>query len=238
MRRKWLLIAIMCCVASLSESRLAEAGMPTVSLSDFARLRVQTMSFFLVGFFLSAWIIQKLANSLRTDFTKLPRLTYPKSCAVVFLWGLLFVIVLTMISGARELMTPGAWVKSGWTHKLADTNAKKEPETRDGEDLTRRRTRLEYLRAALMQHAAEHAGQFPQSLTELGIPEDSWQMPELTGVPYLYVGGLTQDDQDRVLVYEPRVYPGPRFALFTGGGILPLGDIELQRKLNRSESEE
>ena len=43
-----------------------------------------------------------------------------KALGVVFLWGLLFVLVLTMISGARELMTPGAWEKKGLTYRLTD----------------------------------------------------------------------------------------------------------------------
>jgi hypothetical protein len=38
----------------------------------------------------------------------------------VTLWGLLFLLILTMISGARELMTPGAWEKHGSTYELKD----------------------------------------------------------------------------------------------------------------------
>lgn len=38
---------------------------------------------------------------------------------LVVLWGLLFIVVLAMISGARELMTPGAWEKQGATYRLA-----------------------------------------------------------------------------------------------------------------------
>ena len=40
-----------------------------------------------------------------------------RGCVV---WGSLFVLVLTMISGARELMTPGAWKKDGITYVLED----------------------------------------------------------------------------------------------------------------------
>ena len=57
----------------------------------------------------------------RGDFTRLPRLTYGKSIAIVALWGLLFILVLTMISGARELMTPGAWEQHGATFRLKNT---------------------------------------------------------------------------------------------------------------------
>src|SRR5437763_9410740 len=98
--------------------RAALAGMPSISFSDVARLRLQTISFFLMGLLLSAAVIMAIWNGLRRDFAWLPRLSYAKACGLVVLWGLLFVIVLTMISGARELMTPGAWEKNGLTHKL------------------------------------------------------------------------------------------------------------------------
>jgi len=98
----------------------AIAGMQSVSytIAEAARMRVETMSFFLGAFFLAAYLIMLLWNYLATDFEILPRLSYGKSLALVTLWGLLFILVLTMISGARELMTPGAWEKSGVTSKL------------------------------------------------------------------------------------------------------------------------
>ena len=59
-----------------------------------------------------------LWNRLRRDLPRLPRLSYKMSVTLVGLWGLLFILVLTMISGARELMTPGAWEPNGATYKL------------------------------------------------------------------------------------------------------------------------
>jgi hypothetical protein len=96
----------------------AFAGMPTLTLSDLAEMRVQTISFFLLVLLLSTWAVQGLWNGLRRDFTRLPHLTYRRSLAITALWGLLFVLILTMISGARELMTPGAWERSGATYQL------------------------------------------------------------------------------------------------------------------------
>jgi hypothetical protein len=87
------------------------AGMRTMVLTDLARFRVQTISFFIAVFLVSALVVKLLWNFLRRDFQKLPRLTFSKALGVVTLWGLLFIIVLAMISGARELMTPGAWEK-------------------------------------------------------------------------------------------------------------------------------
>ena len=109
--------------------RTACAGMPALLPSDLpTRLRLHdsfaarlsAVSFFLVGLLLSAFIVNSLWNYLRRDFKFLPPMTMLKSLALVVLWGLLFVIVLTMISGARELMTPGAWKKQGFTYQLKD----------------------------------------------------------------------------------------------------------------------
>jgi hypothetical protein len=101
--------------------RLALAGMPLVTLTDVAKLRVEVISFFLMGMLLSAAVVMLVWNGLARDFAWLPRLNFARACGVVVLWGLLFVVVLTMISGARELMTPGAWEKQGVTYKLRDT---------------------------------------------------------------------------------------------------------------------
>ena len=106
-------------VIALATPGVARAGMPSITLTDVARLRVESLSFFLLVFLLSAGVVQLLWNWLRADFPRLPRLSYPKAVGVVTLWGLLFVVVLTMISGARELLTPGAWEKVGLTYKLA-----------------------------------------------------------------------------------------------------------------------
>src|SRR3954463_493469 len=81
--------------------QVALAGMPSVTFSDIARLRLQTISFFLMGLLLSAAVVMAVWNSLTRDFPRLPRLSYFKACGLVVLWGLLFVVVLTMISGAR-----------------------------------------------------------------------------------------------------------------------------------------
>lgn len=89
-----------------------------LTLSDLAEMRFQSISFFLLVLLVSAWGIKLLWNGLRRDFPRLPWLSYKRALALVTLWGFLFVLVLTMISGARELMTPGAWEKDGLTYKL------------------------------------------------------------------------------------------------------------------------
>jgi hypothetical protein len=70
----------------------AQAGMPTITLSEVARLRLDAISFFLIGFLICAGLIQLLWNYLRKDFTFLPRLSYGKAVGLVALWGLHFVL--------------------------------------------------------------------------------------------------------------------------------------------------
>ena len=52
----------------------ALAGMPTFLLTDMARMRIQTISFFLIGILLSSALIQWIWNSLRKDFAVLARI--------------------------------------------------------------------------------------------------------------------------------------------------------------------
>jgi hypothetical protein len=205
----------------------ARAGMPSVNLTEVARLRLDAISFFLVGFLVCAGLIQLLWNYLRKDFTSLPRLTYGKAVGLVALWGLLFVLVLTMISGARELMTPGAWKKDGLTYRLAD--AKPEAGAAESLELARHK-QLDRLRVALWRHARAHEGRFPPDRTVSDIPREAWQVPDLSGLPYVYVGGL-RVDQDRPLAYEPEVFGLRRLVLFANGEIREMEWEEIARAL-------
>jgi hypothetical protein len=127
MRRcHWLSLALLLAASDPSEVR---AGMPAALPLDVPRVlqlntpaleRFQTISFFLLVFGLSSAAVMVLWNFLQRDFPRLPRLSLAQSSAGVLLWGLLFVVVLTMISGARELMTPRAWERNGATYKIAE----------------------------------------------------------------------------------------------------------------------
>jgi hypothetical protein len=212
----------------LDEPDVVWAGMPSVTLSDLARMRVQTISFFLLGFLACSWVIQRIWNSLRPDFPWLPRLSYGKALGVVTLWGLLFVLILTMISGARELMTPGAWKKQGYTYKLAETQlvttAAAQPETE-------RRQALERLRGALWTYARSHEGRFPPAADATAIPEEFWRVPDPSGMRYLYVGGLAADVGHGPLAYEPGIFGAERLVLRSDGQILLMSPEEVHRTL-------
>jgi hypothetical protein len=80
----------------------ASAGMPSIGLSEIAQLRIETISFFLVAFLLCSAFVRAIWNGLRGDFPRLPDLTYRRAVMLVGIWGLLFLLVLTMISGARQ----------------------------------------------------------------------------------------------------------------------------------------
>lgn len=108
------------------------AGMPSVLPSDLdvrwdysteAKLRLQSISFFLVGLLVSILAVKVLWNSLAASIPSFPRIDFLRATAIVVLWGLIFTLVLTMISGARELMTPGAWKQNGFTYELRDEAA-------------------------------------------------------------------------------------------------------------------
>ena len=105
-------------LAALGVSSSALSGMPNFTLSDTAHLRLSGVSFFLVLLLLTACGFRHLWNYLRRDFSVLPYLSYKKALAFVLLLGLLLNVVLLMIAGTRELMTPGAWEKSGVSYKL------------------------------------------------------------------------------------------------------------------------
>lgn len=192
------------------------AGMPSITLTDVAKIRLENISFFLAGFLLSAWLVKLVWNYLGRDWTFLPRLSYGKALGLMTLWSLLFILVLTMISGARELMTPAAWEKQGATYRLAQTS----PETAalESQRDQKRRDQLEKLRVALWNYAAQHQGQFPAARTDPAIPADLWKLPDPSGVQYLYLGGKL-DTQPLPLAFEPEIYGNERMVLYRNGEI-------------------
>lgn len=95
------------------------AGMPSPpTLTTLAKARLHIVSFFIVTFLVMSYAVLLIWNSMRKSFPALPKLTYRRAMVFVGLWGAVFVLILTMIAGARELMTPGAWKKSGAIYKL------------------------------------------------------------------------------------------------------------------------
>lgn len=116
-----------------------------------------------------------------------------------------------MISGARELMTPGAWKPDGPTYALADA-----PVT----EADRRRA-LDELRARLWEYAKANGGRLPA-----GGPYPS---PHPAAVPYVYRGGAVDPyGRGDLVAVEPDVFGGVRLALFADGSVRPATPAELE----------
>lgn len=211
--------------------RMALAGMPSVTLTDFARLRLDAISFFLMVFLLCAWAVKGLWNSFRTEFPKLPRISYRRSLLLTTLWGLLFVIVLTMISGARELMTPGAWRKDGFTYALEEQESPP-PRRAQEVDLATRQDKLRLLGAELLRYAIRHDGRFPseRDAREL-IAAEFWQLPEMPATKYLYLEDRNAE-VDSLLAWEPAVFGDSPLGLITSGEVRAVSRDEIQAARN------
>lgn len=198
----------------------------TTGRSPGADARWQALSFFVACILGLSWIVKRLWNALRRDVPALPLLGYGRALSFVLLWGLLFVIVLTMISGARELMTPGAWQKRGWTYELTGASTVATPDDNKSE----RRQALEQLRWALWQYAAAHDGQFPDQ-DDAAIDPALWEMPGWPGLQFLYVPGQTSSGAARVLAFEPELEGDTRWALLSNGMIGEMRTGEIQAAL-------
>jgi hypothetical protein len=187
------------------------------------------ISFFLLGLLACAGVIRWIWNGLRKDLPVLPRLSYGRALGIIVLWGLLFVLVLTMISGARELMTPGAWEKKGLTYKLV------EPPLIE-KQITARVEAISRLGDQLVSHAKGHGDAFPDTDHAGKIAEALWHVPSPPGGRYVYVGGLLADWENgrwrSLLAYEPDSVGPDRLVLMTDGSVQWMPATEIERVLS------
>jgi hypothetical protein len=203
---------------------------PRPSVSDWGAERsapfLQAISFSVVVLLATAWAVKALVGTLRKDWPALPALSYRGSLGLVVLWGLLFIIVLTMISGARELMTPGAWRKRGWTYKLSTDSA-----PQNSPDQMRRA--LEQLRQALWQYAATHDGDFPPA-DAAEVDPSLWEIPGWPALRFLYVPGRQAEKTGQLLAYPPELDDENRLVLLTNGLIGQMRTDDIRSALFRS----
>lgn len=221
----------------------AHAGMTVYSLSDIVAARLEVISFFIVLSLMLAFVFQRCWNGLAKDFSWMPALNFRKSLAVIFVASLFCGLILTMISGARELMTPGAWDKVGTGYKLREP--KHEPMV--WLDSARRRA-MEQFRDALWNYAHHHDGKLPDDPFATDIPPTVWRSPDLSGSPYGYlprrdrtVGAPSviqkqdaipaQGSGSYVLAYEPMTFGQERFVLFSSGEVVKLKAKELMDRV-------
>jgi hypothetical protein len=210
----------------LMGAALAQAGMPAPLPTEAPRVlrwrsddtilqRLQAISFFAVVLLVCAAAVQGLWNLVRRDFPRLPRLSFGRALAGVLLWGLLFIVVLAMVAGARELMTPGAWHKEGWTYRLNSSDSGKAEPSLD----ELHRQHLEKLRTALWHFAATHGGRFPSSKEKPLIPAELWRVPDGGGLQYIYLSNESASEAGVPLAYEPELDSTRRLVLYTNGDI-------------------
>jgi hypothetical protein len=197
-------------------------------LSPWVDVRLQAISLFVMAILCSAAVVRWLWNLMCVDWPALRPLTFRRAIVAVVLWGLVFIVVLTMISGARELMTPGAWIKRGWTYQPVES-----PAIADGHHRPMREEALKALRVELLKYAALHEGRFPETTEDLPV---DWRIPAHPGLEFLYRGGQRVAEAGRILVFEPELGDDDRLILLTNGMIGMLATAELEATLHPQEA--
>lgn len=203
----------------------ASAGMASFELKDIVFARLESISFFAL-IFLAFTLVLKLAwNYLQRDFINLPRLSFFAALAITLATGLFFAVVLTMISGARELMTPGAWNHVGNFYEL------KSPKQDPDQWLDSARIKaLERLRAELWKYSESHLGYLPTSRFVGSISDQAWQGIAPDSSHYCYWGGLKAGEGSSIVAYEGNVYGPERYVLRANGTVSLMKAEELSKE--------
>jgi hypothetical protein len=205
-------------------SRDAQAGMTVYDLDDVVRLRLEDISFFALLLLAAALGVRFLWNSLARDFSWLPRLSFRKALSLTSLLSILMLLILIMIAGARELLTPGAWHRQG-SHYRPNDAANSET----------RQQSLQSLRTALVQYANAHQGRFPPHDYVAEVPAKLWQAPDGAGTRYVYLGGQTLSQSNLLVACEPLTFGDERLVLLAGGKIESLKTPEIHRLMGVRE---
>ncbi len=189
--------------------------MPQVILSDLARVRIEVISFFLVLLLSLSWIFKWLWNGLCKDIPNWPKLRYRGALGFLMVAVLLLGLILSMITGARELMTPGAWKPKGATFVLQERQLGDAKAWLD----TARQQRMRQLRDALWQYAAQHNHELPPNRMTADIPLDSWVSIDPAGSRFEYWPGARADEGKRIVAIEPATFGQERWVLWSNGEI-------------------
>ncbi|MCB1227699.1 MAG: hypothetical protein KDK99_17915 [Verrucomicrobiales bacterium] len=223
--RKWVTAWIVVCGVTPGS---ALAGMTSYSLTEVASFRLETISFFVVAFLLCALGVRWAWNVLARDVSWMPLLKYRHALALLVVSGLFVNVALTLIAGARELLTPGAWVRTGTTHHLAT------PEKAPAEWLEfGRRRALEQLRDALWNEAKANGGRLAASPDLSKIDPALWQGIHPQGVRFGYVAEARPGQGRDIVAYEGDDYGPARFVLRTDGRVERMTSAELAQALEQ-----
>lgn len=200
----------------------AYAGMTVITVTDLAKARLESISFFCLTYFLLAWGVQGLWNYLAKAFPSMPKINYRRALALMLVSGLFLYVILTMISGARELMTPGAWKKQGIGYELSGDT--KLPSKKI------RKASMQSLKSSLWAHANENDGKLPSNIFDKSFKHSNWALPKIPGY-YAYLGDKEIGGNQDILAYEPSVMGQRRFVLLTDGSIEAWSESELTKAL-------
>ena len=224
MKRRLGILAISVLVF-LDRPGVAWAGMPSLTLTDLARMRLQTISFFLVVFLLCSWLVRRSG-------------TRPAAIS----------------RGCRSHVPAGrpAWSLCGAFCSSCPDDDLRRSRADDSRRWTKARLHLQAegrgrpAKASRDRSAKPSAAQpwtgfgppsgpmpgtttdsFPPNDSPPEIPEDAWRVPDPSGMRYLYIAGLVADRGHSPLAYEPGIFGKERFVLFTSGEIVPMTEDEL-----------
>ncbi|MDO5554514.1 MAG: hypothetical protein Q4G68_12210 [Planctomycetia bacterium] len=188
------------------------AGMPSIVLNhEPARHLISLSTALFLILVVSGFLVYVSWNRAFAD-TNIPRLTWGRSVSLCVVGGFLFLLVLVMIAGSRELLTPGAWQPQGRLYKLShgetshDARPSYDPATYLPSNelpeslVAARHASLSRLRKLLLQYREEHNGQWPATEEDAGFEESVWLVPGAGGYAYIYT-----PDHEEILVQEPRL---------------------------------
>ncbi len=204
--------------------------MPSFNLTQAAASRLDVVSFFLVLYLVLTLIFKWLWNYLALDFKWMPRLTYLKALGLMVVCGMFLYVVLTMISGARELMTPTAWKKTGFTYGLVEPEQQAKPWLESA-----RKQSLERLRAALWDYAKRHDGKLPVHTEADDFPREFWQGVDPDRSVYAYYPGRQPNVGNHVIAFEPYTYGSQRYVLFSTGEIEKMPVTEIIKRVEEEQ---
>lgn len=218
---------------------------PRLTLTDLAIFRISSISFFLVVILVCSLCVQKIWKRFAHDIQGMPVLSYSRACRLSLTCGLLFVAVFTMISGAREHMTPEAWQKQGLMFQrqsdnsvLPDKNALRSPDPQSQtERMAERRLKLAELRHLLERYSDQHNGNYPESREASGFPPESWELPDVSRLQYVYncCENSPMSDPDQPLAIEPDFFPGDPCILTAGGDIVTMSRTRILSYLSPTD---
>ena len=117
--QKLLCVIAVAAMLSLQMTATAQAGMSSIVLTEYGVELITGLSTALFFGLVVSTLLVRFFWGLLVHETEWPKPTLAKSFAATFLGGLLFFLVLVMIAGSRELLTPGAWEQDGILYKLA-----------------------------------------------------------------------------------------------------------------------